>query len=356
MLHSVLQLESDRLLKDWEELYQSADQAHPFQSPAWVKSWHQLDHARRPILFATTYEGKDLISILPLIRTPLWLRPAAMGPSDFLNPLARTGTSGLTSLQQLFQDLGRRQAVLLPRQLSSLPIEDRSLDFQIDQLLEGEALSLQFDQPFEAYFQGLSKSLRADIRKGMKSPDFQIETFKDEACLNRFDDFVRLHRARWRAKGQPGAFPPSRVNFHKTAIAAGLKTELRFAKVHGQPLAAIYLLKSHRGISFYQAGMASAEVRRACGLSPGSLLIHSAIAEAYQTDLQFFDFLRGNEAYKLRWKPNRKTPLTATLLTPRSPTGFMTRSYFKARFRAERAIRNRMEPGSLPLTPAPSSP
>lgn len=345
---------SQSLLKEWENLYQTAQHSHPFQSPAWVLTWHETHSSHKPLQFVTEYEGKDLVAVLPVVQTPLWVRPSAMGPSDYLSPLAKTPES-LDKLQFKIALFSEREPVLLPRQPNWSKGPSQSDPQMLSFIPEGHAFQLHFDKSFEDYSRSLSKSLRADLRKGAKCSSFRIKTFRNQECLEAIDDFVRLHRARWRSKRQPGAFPNSRVRFHKAAIANGLNVELHFAFWNEEPIAAIYLLTDSKTVYFYQAGMASVDIRRRCGLSPGSLLIYSAIHDAYESGAQTFDFLRGTEAYKLRWKPNGATPLSACLWAPRNTGGNIARAVFSASYFAEQAVRNRLESGSRLLSPVPIS-
>ncbi|HEY4593430.1 MAG TPA: GNAT family N-acetyltransferase, partial [Thermoanaerobaculia bacterium] len=55
-------------------------------------------------------------------------------------------------------------------------------------------------------------------------------------------------------------------------------------------------------VYFYQSGFDPAH----SALSPGTLLVAQAIRRAIEEGKTAFDFLRGDEPYKRRWKPQRE--------------------------------------------------
>jgi CelD/BcsL family acetyltransferase involved in cellulose biosynthesis/glycosyltransferase involved in cell wall biosynthesis len=116
-----------------------------------------------------------------------------------------------------------------------------------------------------------------------------------------FDGLVRLHRARWTARGVPGVLPPPLAAFHRQAAARLLDQGLlRLHGLHlGDALAAVsYGYYAAGRTVYYLPGFDPGFDR----YSPGNLLLAEAIEYAIEHDQACaFDFLRGGEAYKYAW-------------------------------------------------------
>ncbi|MBV9343006.1 MAG: GNAT family N-acetyltransferase [Acidobacteria bacterium] len=128
------------------------------------------------------------------------------------------------------------------------------------------------------------------------------------ATLEEFlDDLFRVHRLRWSKAGQAGVLADERIKaFHALAaprlLACGLLRLYRL-RVDGRTAAAVYAL-FHRATAYCYVQGFDPEFSF---LSPGNLLLYRVIEDAIQSGLTSFDFLRGQENYKLHWRPEMRT-------------------------------------------------
>jgi CelD/BcsL family acetyltransferase involved in cellulose biosynthesis len=162
---------------------------------------------------------------------------------------------------------------------------------------------------FEAYLATLGKSLRYDVRKLTKSLFTDGRAEMRSVGLDRlsegFEIFLEQHRARWRQRKLPGAFVGRSLRFHREWVHTAAKKgwlRLKVLRVDGQPVGAIYAMQWNKTLFYYQAGFDP--VHKA--ISPGTLLVADSIRTGIEEGMTHFDFMRGDEPYKRRWKPQHE--------------------------------------------------
>lgn len=226
-----------------------------------------------------------------------------VGPSDYLNPLIASGYEPLAiaAFDDFLAQVKRKSQVDLHQLRSATVTESLSADQNWDQ---ATCLVLELPSNFKDYLKTLSKSLRSDIQKGLKLGDsYSIQYASPSNVRAVFGLFLELHRARWRRRGLPGAFLGRTLRFQLewTQIAAdnGWLT-ISVLRQNSRPIAALYTMQFKETVYFYQLGV-DTTVK---GISPGTTLIANSIRQAIDRQAKFFDFMRGDEPYKHRWKPN----------------------------------------------------
>ena len=130
--------------------------------------------------------------------------------------------------------------------------------------------------------------------------------------------------------------------------------------LNDEPLGALYALhdelaedlgganKPRPATYFYQSGFDPAYSK----LSPGTVMIAHAIRRAIEGGYTTFDFLRGDEAYKRRWKPTKELASGSALL-PITPIGWAQASFLQIAGKVEASARARFEGKSI-LSPSRS--
>ncbi len=332
----------------WQELVDDAPAATPFQTWEWQATWFKHFGGAKIPHVLTVYEGDDLVGLMPFVRgrSP-WktLRAMASGPSDVLGPIARRGyesqvagavaeyVNGLKSvdvvdLHQLRSD--SELAALFP---TAFP----------------QAMCLLLDLPgtYDAYLATLSKSLRYDCRR-MDKPAFgtsgsKIQDVGPSEVQQGMDWLFETHKMRWRKRGLPGAFIGSRSHaFHREwAALASPKGWLWLSTMsqEGKPIGALYGMSMHNTVYYYQAGFDPAFN----ALSPGTLLVAHTIRRAIGEGKSVFDFMRGDEPYKRRWKPQRDVINRRVLLATGGMLGRLGEAWNHAGFKVEAKVRARLE-------------
>lgn len=338
----------------WKALVSESSTATPFQTWEWQTTWWKhYARTRRPYILGV-YEGEDLIGLMPLMisRGP-WrtLRAMCSGASDYLHPLVRSGyeASFAELLQSHLRELSEVDLIDLHQLRETTPLAGLMQGGKV--LEQATCLVLDLPATFDAYLATLNKSLRFDVRKLDKELFISGRAFIEEVGLAELDrameTFFETHRKRWRKRGLPGAFVGSRSErFHREwGELAARNGWLWMAILHfdGNAVGVIYAMRLGSTCFYYQAGMDPA----ASAISPGSLLVGHTIRRAITEGLSTFDFLRGDEPYKRRWKPQHEYKNLRFIVRSGGLMGKMGEAWNEAGSKVEEKVRARLEGGSL---------
>lgn len=337
----------DSLRERWRSLARDAC-ATPFQTWEWQSVWWKHYGGFSEPRAVTVYEGDDLVGLFPMIRTRApWrvLRPMGIGPSDYLHPVARPGYEDRVA-REVAETLAASTGVDLIdlHQLrETQPLAGIASGVRFDQ---ATCLVLDLPETYDAYLATLGKSLRYDVRKLDKTM-FKEGRATIEVCGAADVDrglgiLFDLHKARWKERHLPGAFLGKTVSFHREWAPLAAKNgwlNLGILHVDKQPIGAIYAMSSATSVFYYQAGFDPAHG----SVSPGTLLVASTIRRAIDEGRRHFDFMRGDEGYKRRWKPQHELKNVRLVSPVRSPLGAIGAGWNRFGFRVEKRIRERLE-------------
>ncbi|MBX3120395.1 MAG: GNAT family N-acetyltransferase [Fimbriimonadaceae bacterium] len=342
----------------WRALFQDAPDATPFQTFEWQSTWFKhYGTTKRPMIFAA-FEGDDLVGLMPMVRKfGAWrtLRPMGCGPSDYLHPLARSGYAEevAQTLMGAFESAEGVDLVDIHQARESHPFAQvwPKNDENVRILSQAKCLVLDLPKTYEEYLQMLGKSLRQDVRKLDKTifseGKASIIPCTKENVQDHLDLFFECHKLRWKQRGLPGAFIGKRtLRFHQEwgqkAVDNGWLW-LSALMVEGEGIGAIYAMRTHDTCYFYQSGFDPAHK----AISPGTLLVASTIRRAIEEGCGQFDFMRGDEPYKRRWKPQHCHDNLRLLMPVKALRGNIGKAVNTAGFKVESKIRARLEGKSL---------
>jgi CelD/BcsL family acetyltransferase involved in cellulose biosynthesis len=304
---------------DWARLIDIHHPGAAFRSFSWIASWwNETSPSDEPRVFVA-HRGNELVGIFPLYaeRTPLGgRRLRLMGDgivgSDWLGVIARP--ADLPAVSRAFAD------ALLAAGVDELQLDDLADDDPLLVALRERALPpaavqeepryrcpfIRVDGHFDDFLSRLPDGIGAQYHRRRKwlekQPGYRFEELRTP------DDVVRglgilwdLHRQRWALEGGSDAIEgPRTERFH---LAAGRRlAEDGWARVwllhaDGAPRAALYGWRHADRLVFYQAGHEPAWRPR----SVGTVLLARVIRICFDEGLAEFDFLRGEEPYKLKW-------------------------------------------------------
>jgi CelD/BcsL family acetyltransferase involved in cellulose biosynthesis len=339
----------DRLAGAWRQLHAECADANPFQSWEWQRTWYS-HFGGATLLVITAHIGSELVAIFPMIRNSgMWsvLRPTGIGPSDYLQPLVR-------------KELADKAGLILRRTV----MEQNADLVDLQQLREGEQFTLRMgnvpdaielaqatclvlDLPdsYDAYLKSLSQSLRYDMRRLdtlLSGGTARIEMHAADTLDSGLDILFALHSARWRRRGLPGALFGRRAAFHRNwARLAAQRGWLWLTTLwlDGEPAGALYVMRTGDTAYYYQSGLA---VRNG-GPSPGTLLLAHTIRRAIDAGVKHLDFLRGDEPYKRRFKPQHELKNLRLLIPGSGPQAQAALAWNAWGHGLEQRIRGRLE-------------
>lgn len=354
----------EELRPQWSELLLACPEATVFQSPEWLLAWGRT--FRRSLVTFAIHEGSDLVGLYPMVlsrRGWTQLRPMGVGPSDYLGPMVLQRTKPSPQFPLVTDPLPRGEGDIyeaLADALSQYPVDLLDLQQiretnpilthfqQIEPKVQAKCCVLDLPKTFDEYVKGLSKSLRYEVRRPNREPYVSgravIRTASTPAeALEFFRVFSHLHEQRWKTRKQPGAFLlPKLKAFHQLWLAGAIqhdRVRLQTLWLDGNPIGALYVMKLNASYYFYQSGFDPEQTAH----SPGTVLVSETIRMAIEEGMTTFDFLRGDEPYKLRWKPQR-TLSNVRVLKKCSPLAGSVGEWANGMgYRMEQGIRKRLE-------------
>ncbi|MDX2066053.1 MAG: GNAT family N-acetyltransferase [Fimbriimonadaceae bacterium] len=200
---------------------------------------------------------------------------------------------------------------------------------------DSPTVALALPATFEAYLGQIPSHVRRDVRRGIGA----VEAVPPDERGPAFADLVRLHGARWRRRGLPGAFFGRRLVFHRRLIETPSVRMYRCVQA-GRTVGVLYTLRDGEAVRYYQAGIDASAAK----ISPGTAMIGAAIRDAIADGYAIFDFLRGDERYKQQWRPQLRAQNGRFLLQGRSAMGRIAMPIGRTLMALEQSLRARMEP------------
>ncbi|HID07550.1 MAG TPA: GNAT family N-acetyltransferase, partial [Armatimonadetes bacterium] len=170
---------------------------------------------------------------------------------------------------------------------------------------------------------GIGRNLRYNLRRRERQlrKRFNIDigvVHHDAERHEVLEHMFWLHTRRWRAKWQPGVFAWRTVrDFHRHFTSIALRhgwLALHYMKLNGRYVAVHYCFQLDSAVCYYGGGFDT----NVSKYSVGTVLMGKAIQHAIEHGASVFDFLRGDEPYKLSWGAHPVPNLHVRLYQPRS--------------------------------------
>ena len=309
LLHSPAEFHA--ISAEWKELFLRCTDATPFQHPSWLLCWIEAFQPR-DLIGIEIRAGKRLIGFAPLLIYPREgehvLAFAGGGVSDYLNLVAEPGTEQLVIEQVLdavqsipswtildLTDLSGNSA-LLTSALGSEHAQKHDVCYVL-------SLPQSTAQLVESLTKRQWSNLRNARSRTQREGEATIERASAENSAEFLEDLVRLHTIRWNELDQNGVLSDSRLlDFHRGVASALLKDgllRLYRMRLNERTIAAIYAFFLRETVFCYLQGFDP----QFAHLSPGTQLMFAVIEDAVRLGMSRFDFLRGEEGYKLHWRP-----------------------------------------------------
>ena len=293
------------LVPEWRALCRGA-RVSPFSRPEWLVPWAR--HLPDGELLTLALRGDDrLLGLVPLSHRDDGLHLAGGDVTDYRDAIVDP-TLPLDALAEaLGTTLERRQAPALHLRglrpgspLLAMPApygwhDARALDETCPYVPLPDAVAALDDQVAAHVARDVARA-----RRRLADRAVRVVSAGEAAADPLLDALVRLHGAQWQARGQPGVLADARVQaFHRDVVRGfvGDGLELHAITVDGAAIAVIYGLCDARRAYYYLSAFDPAWA----AVSPGTLVVYTAMERAIAHGRQTFDFLRGAEPYKYRW-------------------------------------------------------
>jgi CelD/BcsL family acetyltransferase involved in cellulose biosynthesis len=327
------------LAEAWDAAVAGGGSRMAFRSRAWVRAWWGAFGTPGALRIVTLTDGQGRVSaILPCFeerRSGLglpWRRWRFLGTgivgSDYLGALLFPGATN-TAAKELAGLLRRLPADLVV-------LDDVAADDPLLMAVRVACGARATEEPahvcplaslgtdFEAYLadrpggagtqflrrrRWLERNAEARlVIIGANAPAAELERAMQE--------LFRLHEARWDPRGGSDGIAGPRVRaFHLDAVRRLARygwPRVFLLHAGGRCVAALYGLQIGRSFLFYQSGFDPSWAAR----SVGSVLLGMVIERCMREGLEEFDFLRGEEGYKLQWATGRRETRRLVVTSP----------------------------------------
>lgn len=304
-----------RLEPAWNNLFERDPYATPFQSYSWCMAWW--------IVFCRSLHVKSLFKLLRVITLeddagqvkailPGYLvfnklpefRPLGHMASDYCLPLVSPGCTK----EDVRLLLDKASAVGFGRlDILNVPQGHMALDCgltPVEMPCQSFVKSLGGDP--ESIVAGTSSNFRSTLKfklKRSKHFAYEVLTPSNPQFKLRLADFLRLHEKRFEAKGKKSCLNTDFVRFLNlfAELDKHQMSRLLIVLDKDRVIGANLCLSFKTKYQYYNAGI-DPEYSQ---FSLGTVMLYKHMLNAIEEGCTEFDFLRGNEDYKLRWKPDQ---------------------------------------------------
>lgn len=301
---------------EWTTLWDRCPSATPFQIPEWLCTWWKHFGNDNPMVITLRRNGK-LCGLAPLFvyRHQDGTRRVAFigsGISDYLDILVdpdETVAAQNAFLQHLvrrsdawdiceLEELRAGSPLLGKIRVPGLELRTEHRNVSGCLLLPGSVA--EFRANLTARFR---KRLRYGQNCLLREGGLRLETADTKSRPEFLEALFRLHRASWERKDLSGVLAEHAIReFHREASSALLDRgmlRLMVLRLKEKIIAGLYCFAAKGRLYCYLSGFDPDAAR----FSPGRHILWFAIENAIGERIREFDFLRGEEEYKLIWGP-----------------------------------------------------
>jgi CelD/BcsL family acetyltransferase involved in cellulose biosynthesis len=316
----------DALAGAWDDLWERSPAATAFQSHAWNSAWARAYVPAGQLAVVTVWDGEVLVAAAPLYR----LR---RGPVPVLAPLGgqlsdssdvlldpRVPDAGPRLVRALADSAGWR-VLDLPEVLPGSAAQEWALAWPGRVRRTPSSLNLHLPVlPQSDVLARIPSRTASTLRRKLKKVDklaIERTELTRAAVPAAVAELIRLHEAQWAGRrGNPEhlteRFRTFLVEALESMVDRGQAVVVEY-RLAGRLMASEVDLVGHRQLAYYLAGI-DPDLR--AHIDTSVLLVSGALDLADRLDRAEYSFLRGDEDYKLRWRPDHVTAERVLLARP----------------------------------------
>lgn len=313
--------------EEWEGLASRLG-ASPFKRAGWFSCWLDAFGSRGLEVIAVR-RGDRLAAVLPVLSRRGLVRSAANWHTPSFAPLAEDAEAELSLFGALFAAAPRRVDLSFLPPASAALLREASGRRQCVSRVLMRSPYVEVDRDWAEYWRGLSKNHRGNVgrrrRRLAEQGKVAIEVFEGgEGLSTLLEESFRVEASGW--KGERGTAvicsPQTRRFYEGIAVWASRLGLLRLATLRlGGRLIAFNLGFEAEG-RYYLLKLGHDATLDP--LSPGTVLTAAMVERAFVLGLESYEFLGGQDAYKLRWSQERREAIEVKAFA-HSPLGALDR-------------------------------
>ena len=318
-----------RLRDSWDLLLSLCPKPSIFLTFEWLSTWWEHFKEGRELFVVITEQGGNVVGIAPLAieRGRLGRRLHFLGQpgSDYSDFIAGKDAEGcLDSLLEPVLSGQEWDTTVLGGIAGDSPNFRRlaaiweNIGPRGEYRADGPAPYLTLGENWDDYQKGLSRKLVTDTRRRLRRlQDTGTLEFKrcsgSEEVAGLLDQMVSLKSARYRATGARDIFSDGRRRdfYHEVALKLLDRgwLDLSYLELSGMVVAIHFGFVYSNRFFHYMPSFR----QEYAPFSPGRLLVEHQVRWAFETGLEEFDFLMGDDQYKYEWTDTFRTVYTFSL-------------------------------------------
>jgi CelD/BcsL family acetyltransferase involved in cellulose biosynthesis len=309
----------------WSDLLRQSNANSVFSSWAWISSWLETLGAKADVWIIGVFKDDRLIALLPLCikrsagticGKHLSLVGAGKGGADYSDLLCMRGYEEVVA-ETIAEWLTRSTdwnrcefADVLPdsvaRRVATLMVTDNVIADASGSVCPRVCLGCGWENLLRSHF---DKKHRYNIVRQVRLAEEQglrmVFHETPEAFSRAFPMLVFLHNERKSIQRMKSAFSrPDCLRFHTRAAAKLAESGSAFIatlQAGQETVSAAYCFRDSQSLYYFQTGMSAT----GAALGAGSTLLYMLIRWAANQGYEWFDLLKGEEAYKTPWATDR---------------------------------------------------
>lgn len=317
------------LYDEWDALADRVG-ALPFLRPGWFAAWWRAFGGGKLELLVARRDDR-LCGVFPLYRHGGKLQSTSNWHSPVFGVLAEDDETRSLLVHEVFTHHPRRAALafLEPHEseLAEWDEAAKAAGYRVLTRTLERSPYLTIEGDWETFLRGRGRSVRSDLpRRLRRLQDEGSVTFDLADGTDRLHELLEegfaVESSGWKAAENSAILSHAETHTFYTEVARWAVErgwlKLMFLRLDGRPIAFQYNLVQN-GVWYYIKGGYDPAYAR---FSPGRLLTRAALEHAFSLGLSTYEFLGGDEHYKLQWTSacHERTLLQA--FAP-SPTGLV---------------------------------
>jgi len=304
------------LEKDWRNLLQKSEHT-VFLTWEWLSTWWKHYGKDKKLLLLLVKENNEILGIAPLMYSVYRMFGLRIGKVEFIGSphsdyndfiLAKKKLECIKLfVNYLFNHPEKWECI----DLMDIPETSKNIAFLRELSKRTEKFHkcpyIPLPKSYEEFLARLSSNQRRYIKKNLRKLEKAFEVEVTECVEPHFINegmawLFKLHQKRWESKGFEGAFSDEKFRSFHLDIAHIFSQKgwlgLFLLKLSGTPVAADYGFRYQSKYYAYLPGFDPKYSKYSVGNMLRAYLIRKFISEG----LREFDFMRGAEEYKKRWR------------------------------------------------------
>ncbi|MCL6473097.1 MAG: GNAT family N-acetyltransferase [Firmicutes bacterium] len=326
----VTNLEDFKALRDsWNKLALEANLS-VFQTWEWSWNWWKANSKGKKLCLLVIRDGDKIAGIAPFYISSTYygfpLKVVAFigtNGTDYLDFIVNGNPDVSVALADFLLNSLKWDAIDLHQLPAGSPTIDvlssRVLAAKLPytQVCQDNCYNVTLPDNWDEYLAGLSKKFRWNVQYYTRriardyAVSYRLSSGKD--VERDMELFFKLHQKRFINKKKPGAYLSPKFRKFHTDLATELEKQgwlrLYIMEIDGRAIAAIYGFAFGDSFYYYLGGFEPDWGN----VSVSTVLIGRAIEDSIAEGLHNFNFLRGDEPYKLKWRAQESPNLRFTI-------------------------------------------